>query len=154
MIVLMLKTAQSAPCFSRKTSPPPPTPPEDDSIFQDRLRTNSRKTLKREAIVRLHSVVGYVAELSTPFTNMRWLLKECWQGGTNSRAYLVNGVLMAVVFFGCRVIGMAVLLYMMFVTCEWHPHTYHPRLPACRMVYSPPSPCLALPFPVLGRPLQ
>jgi hypothetical protein len=96
-------------------------------------------------------VVGYVAELSTPFTNMRWLLKECWQGGTNSRAYLVNGVLMAVVFFGCRVIGMAVLLYMMFVTCEWH---YHPRLPACRMVYSPPSPCLALPFPVLGRPLQ
>ena len=90
-------------------------------------------------------MVGYVAELSTPFTNMRWLLKECWQGGTNSRAYLVNGVLMAVVFFGCRVIGMAVLLYMMFVTCEWHPHTYHPRLPACRMVYLHRR--FALPFP-------
>jgi hypothetical protein len=60
------------------------------------------------------SVVGYIAELSTPFTNARWMLKEAG-GGTGTTAYLVNGVLMAVMFFGCRIVAMAVLLYMMFV---------------------------------------
>lgn len=61
------------------------------------------------------SVTGYIFELSTPFTNARWMLKEA-AGGTGTTIYLVNGILMAVFFFVCRMIGCAVLLYMMFVT--------------------------------------
>lgn len=33
----------------------------------------------------------------------------------HTTVYLVNGVLMAAIFFGCRIVGMAVLLYMMFI---------------------------------------
>jgi hypothetical protein len=61
------------------------------------------------------SVVGYVAELSTPFTNARWMLKEVG-GGTGTTAYLASGIAIAVVFFGCQIIGRGVPLYMMFVT--------------------------------------
>jgi hypothetical protein len=35
---------------------------------------------------------SYTAELSTPFTNGRWMLKEAG-GGTATTVYLLNGVL-------------------------------------------------------------
>lgn len=64
------------------------------------------------------SVVGYLAEFSTPFTNARWMLKEAG-GGTGTKIYLLNGLLLAVSFFLCRTCNLAFLLYMIFVA--------HPR---------------------------
>lgn len=64
------------------------------------------------------SVVGYLAELSTPFANARWMLKEAG-GGTGTAVYLANGALLTVSFFLCRICAVGFLLYMMFVA--------HPR---------------------------
>jgi hypothetical protein len=47
------------------------------------------------------STMFVATEISTPFINARWHMHEVgWQG---SRAYTVNGVLMVVFFFLCRV---------------------------------------------------
>ena len=64
------------------------------------------------------SVVGYLAELSTPFANARWMLKEAG-GGTGTAVYLANGALLTASFFLCRICAVGFLLYMMFVA--------HPR---------------------------
>ena len=64
------------------------------------------------------SLIGYMAELSTPFVNARWMLKEAG-GGTGTKIYLLNGLLLAVSFFLCRTCNLAFLLYMIFVA--------HPR---------------------------
>lgn len=60
------------------------------------------------------SLIGYMAELSTPFVNARWMLKEAG-GGSGTTAYMINGVLMAVVFFGCRIVNCGYMLYMIYV---------------------------------------
>ena len=56
------------------------------------------------------SLVGYLAELSTPFVNNRWMLKEGF-GGASTTVYVVNGALMAIVFFACRILNVGFMLY-------------------------------------------
>lgn len=60
------------------------------------------------------SCVGYLAELSTPFVNARWMLKEAG-GGSGTRVYLWNGVAILVSFFLCRIVAGLVYLYQIFV---------------------------------------
>lgn len=60
------------------------------------------------------SCVGYLAELSTPFVNARWMLKEAG-GGSGTSIYLYNGVAILVSFFLCRVVVGLVYLYQIFI---------------------------------------
>ena len=45
------------------------------------------------------SMLGYLAELSTPLLNLRWFLFKLDRA--DGTLYLANGVLLIVVFFGC-----------------------------------------------------
>jgi len=60
------------------------------------------------------SCVGYLCELSTPFVNARWMLKEAG-GGSGTRLYAMNGVAIVISFFACRVVGGLAYLYQIFV---------------------------------------
>lgn len=71
-----------------------------------------------------------LAELSTPFVNQRWFLDVLGYGRT-STAYVINGLLMVVVFFLCRV--MLIPFYWYYVisalrTPAWKYLTYMPYI--------------------------
>eukprot|EP00775_Hariotina_reticulata_P003621 gene3621-3884_t len=55
-------------------------------------------------------------ELSTPFVHYRWFLLKSNQ--TKTRTYIVNGIIMAVVFLACRPVWGTYLSYRFFVDTE------------------------------------
>ena len=65
------------------------------------------------------SCVGYVCELSSPFVNARWMLKEAG-GGSGTTLYLLNGLAIVLSFLVFRVIGLLVCLYQIFVLVPRH----------------------------------
>jgi len=65
------------------------------------------------------SCLGYLVELSTPFVNARWMLKEAG-GGSGTRLYLCNGLAILVTFFAFRVVGLVGCLYQIFVLVPRH----------------------------------
>ena len=59
-------------------------------------------------------LMGLIAEFTTPFVNLRWFLEKArMKSGT---LYLVNGVLMASLWFVIRVLGFVYLGYHIFVS--------------------------------------
>ena len=58
--------------------------------------------------------MGYLCELSTPFVNARWILKEVG-GGSGTLAYALNGIAMIVAFATFRVVAGLAYLYQIFV---------------------------------------
>jgi len=65
------------------------------------------------------SCMGYICELSTPFVNARWMLKEAG-GGSGTRLYLFNGIAIVLSFFVFRVVGLLACLYQIFVLVPRH----------------------------------
>lgn len=61
-----------------------------------------------------------LVELSTPFVNMRWFLDKC--GLRSHLLYIINGVLMILVFFVARIV---LTSYFLFEALVLHPDQYH-----------------------------
>jgi hypothetical protein len=55
-------------------------------------------------------------EASTPFVNMRWFLHE--SGMKEGSLYLINGLLMILVFFVCRIVPTPFIFYKFIV--QWN----------------------------------
>ena len=60
------------------------------------------------------SMLGYLSELSTPLVNARWMLSSAAGGGSSTTLYLVNGVLMMLVFFVSRPVFQLGTLYQLY----------------------------------------
>ena len=60
------------------------------------------------------NIVGYLSELSAPFTNLRWILKNVY-GGTETKLYLLNGIFIFITFLFFRVLSLAFCMYMIFI---------------------------------------
>lgn len=78
------------------------------------------------ASVLLCAGAGFLLwELSTPFVHLRWLLHK--SGRDKKRIYVVNGLLMVVVFFLCRPVWGTWLSYKvgrsswrsLYAACAW-----------------------------------
>ena len=66
-----------------------------------------------------------LAELSTPFVNIRWFMLKA--SLTDHPYYLVNGGLMAVVFFACRIVNGLWLLYVTVYQAWFAPYSNSAR---------------------------
>jgi hypothetical protein len=60
------------------------------------------------------NVIAYLSELSAPFTNLRWILKNVY-GGTDTKLYLLNGIFIFITFLLFRVLSLGYCMYMMFI---------------------------------------
>ena len=60
------------------------------------------------------NVIAYLSELSAPFTNLRWILKNVY-GGTETKLYLLNGIFIFITFLLFRVLSLGYCMYMMFI---------------------------------------
>ena len=77
------------------------------------LTLGIHSSIPRYGMFAALSAMGYLAELSTPLVNGRWMLSVTT--GTGDAVYLANGIAMMVIFFFCRIVAGAFYLYEMFV---------------------------------------
>ena len=61
------------------------------------------------------SVLGYLCEISTPFVHIRWYMAKLGLDESMRIVYLINGSLMALVFFAVRVVNVGFMLYLIYV---------------------------------------
>lgn len=60
------------------------------------------------------NVIAYLSELTAPFTNLRWILKNVY-GGTDTKLYLLNGIFIFITFLLFRVLSLGYCIYMLFI---------------------------------------
>jgi len=60
------------------------------------------------------NVIAYLSELTVPFTNLRWILKNVY-GGTDTKLYLLNGIFIFITFLFFRVMSLGYCIYMIFI---------------------------------------
>lgn len=60
------------------------------------------------------NVIAFLSELTVPFTNLRWILKNIY-GGTDTKIYLVNGIFIFITFLLFRVMSLGYCMYMIFI---------------------------------------
>ena len=82
------------------------------------LTLGIHSSIPRYGMFAALSAMGYLAELSTPLVNGRWMLSVTT--GTGDAVYLANGIAMMVIFFFCRIVAGAFYLYEMFVLVPRH----------------------------------
>lgn len=60
------------------------------------------------------NVIAFLSELTAPFTNVRWILKNVY-GGTDTKLYLINGIFIFITFLLFRVMSLGYCMYIIFI---------------------------------------